>query len=120
MLLQPVQWQSDGTYLVSQHNKAMRHHNPTSIVQEPLDPKKKAHHTDEDDQHPAAHSKYSSDTSLHSLRELRQLHFPEEREASRAELAHEAEVRHQLDVVADLKAGLRLSHIFDKYHDDEE
>merc|ERR1719440_760241 len=107
-LLRGSQWHSDGVYLVSHHNGAMRKQNPSRLDKLPPEPeiqigqKKKKRHAEDDGDH-RLHDTYASDASLHALRDLRLKHFPSE-EATRA--AEDLEEKKKA-VVSNLKANLQ-------------
>lgn len=103
---------SDGAHLVSHHNKAMRSQNPSQLDVLPPEVKKKKHHYrfEDDEEHLGlSRVKYTSDSSLRSLRELRMKMGPSSHEVDQAEAAAHAIEERKQKVITDLKANLNFN-----------
>jgi len=104
-------WQSDGARLVTEHNKAMRHQNPSNLARvhvEPTKKHKKKHKRVVEDEDASNAMKYSSDSSVRRLQELQNIVCPPSRVSDIviAEALTAEQVKQNL--VDSFKAGLNI------------
>jgi len=110
VVMQGAQWRSDGATLVSHHNNAMRHLNPSRLDKRPPEPKKKKRQSYiEDQEDPGSPEHYTKDAALAALRDLRLKHFPDTEKAELLQAQIAEQEKHKKIVVEDLKANLGLN-----------